>query len=132
MCTYKLPRLFHQLRPRIVLARTLWLLGCPDQAIRSARRAIDEPAAVEPVLPAVVAFASRYVSLASVATAVMAPFYQLLIWDTGPVTSAIVIMSLLLVWRHAGNIRKLIAGTENRLGARPVVTHPSPRNGAGQ
>jgi glycerol-3-phosphate acyltransferase PlsY len=25
-------------------------------------------------------------------------------------------MSLLLVWRHAANIRKLMAGTESRLG----------------
>ena len=34
---------------------------------------------------------------------------------------AIFVMSLLLVWRHEGNIRKLIAGTESKLGhkARP-------------
>jgi glycerol-3-phosphate acyltransferase PlsY len=29
---------------------------------------------------------------------------------------AIVAMSVLLVWRHEGNIRKLIAGTESKLG----------------
>jgi glycerol-3-phosphate acyltransferase PlsY len=76
---------------------------------------------------AVVVSVSRYVSLASIVTAVFAPFWQLLIWDSGPIASAVVAMSLLLVWRHAGNIKKLLAGTENRLGA----GRASPRNGVG-
>jgi glycerol-3-phosphate acyltransferase PlsY len=58
----------------------------------------------------------RYVSLASIVAAGFAPFYQLLIWDAGPVAAAIVVMSLLLVWRHSANIQKLIAGTESKLG----------------
>jgi len=58
----------------------------------------------------------RYVSLASIVAAVFAPFYQMLIWDGGVLLLAIVPMSLILVWRHEGNIRKLIAGTESRLG----------------
>ena len=58
----------------------------------------------------------RYVSLGSIVAAVFAPFYQLLIWGGGAPLLAIVPMGLLLVWRHAANIRKLMAGTESRLG----------------
>jgi glycerol-3-phosphate acyltransferase PlsY len=60
---------------------------------------------------------SRYVSLASMVAAVFAPFYQALIWGPSPALLALVAMGLLLVWRHEGNIRKLLAGTENRFGA---------------
>ena len=40
---------FHYERPRLVLARTLWLLGYPEQAVQLARKTIDGFAAVEPV-----------------------------------------------------------------------------------
>ena len=58
----------------------------------------------------------RYSSLASIVSAAFAPFYQLLIWEASPIALAIAVMSLLLIWRHSGNIRKLLAGTESRLG----------------
>ncbi|MEW6097916.1 MAG: glycerol-3-phosphate 1-O-acyltransferase PlsY [Pseudomonadota bacterium] len=58
----------------------------------------------------------RYSSLASIIAAVFAPFYQLLIWGPGPVAGLILVMSLLLIWRHAGNIRKLIEGKESKIG----------------
>jgi glycerol-3-phosphate acyltransferase PlsY len=58
----------------------------------------------------------RYSSLASIVAALFAPFYELLIWGVTPALPAVAAMSLLLVWRHEGNIRKLIAGTESRLG----------------
>jgi glycerol-3-phosphate acyltransferase PlsY len=64
----------------------------------------------------IVAFFFRYSSLASIVSAGFAPFYQLLIWGGGPVAGAIAAMSLLLVWRHSGNITKLIQGTESKLG----------------
>jgi glycerol-3-phosphate acyltransferase PlsY len=64
----------------------------------------------------------RYVSLASIVAAAFAPFYQLLIWGAGPAALAIAVMSLLLIWRHGANIKKLIAGTESRLGQK---TSPS-------
>jgi len=67
----------------------------------------------------IVAF-SRYVSLGSMVAAVFAPFYQMLIWGPELSTLALVVMSLLLVWRHEGNIRKLLAGTENKLGQKAV------------
>jgi predicted ATPase len=40
---------FHRERPRIVLARTLWLLGYPDQARQLARETIDALGSAEPV-----------------------------------------------------------------------------------
>lgn len=63
----------------------------------------------------------RYVSLASIVAAAFAPFYQALIWGVEPVLLAIGIMSLLLIWRHEGNIKKLFAGTENKLGQKADV-----------
>jgi glycerol-3-phosphate acyltransferase PlsY len=67
----------------------------------------------------VVAF-FRYSSLASIVAALFAPFYQLLIWEPSAIALAIAVMSLLLVWRHSGNIRKLLAGTESKLGHKAV------------
>ena len=58
----------------------------------------------------------RYSSLASLVAAVFAPFFQVLVWGVEPALACIVPMSLLLVWRHAANIRKLLAGTESRIG----------------
>ena len=66
----------------------------------------------------------RYSSLASLVAAVFAPFYQALIWGVDPAIIAMIVMSLLLVWRHEANIRKLLAGTESRIGQRsqPAAT----------
>jgi glycerol-3-phosphate acyltransferase PlsY len=63
----------------------------------------------------------RYSSLASIVAAVFAPFYQALIWGVEPMLLAVAAMSLLLVWRHEGNIRKLLAGTESRLGQKAAT-----------
>lgn len=73
---------------------------------------------------AIVLFFFRYVSLASIVAAAFAPFYELLIWGTGPLALAIGVMSLLLVWRHGANIAKLVAGTESKLGQKAVLPHP--------
>ena len=45
---------FHYERPRIVMARTLWILGYPDRAARVARETIDGLAATEPVTTCIV------------------------------------------------------------------------------
>lgn len=74
----------------------------------------------------IVAAFFRYSSLASLVAAAFAPFYQALIWGFDPALVAIVAMSLLLVWRHEGNIRKLLAGTESRLGQKAAAAHPHP------
>lgn len=72
----------------------------------------------------------RYSSLAAIVAAVFAPFYQLLIWGGGPLALAISVMSLLLIWRHSANIRKLFAGTESKLGQKSAPAAP-PAHGHG-
>ena len=72
------------------------------------------------------AFVFRYSSLAAIVAAVLAPFYQLLIWGAGPVAGVVATMGLLLVWRHSGNIRKLFAGTESRIGRKAAAPGPAP------
>jgi acyl phosphate:glycerol-3-phosphate acyltransferase len=64
----------------------------------------------------IIAWFSRYSSLAAIVSAAFAPMYQLLIWEAGPTALTLIIMGLLLVWRHQANIKKLMAGTESRLG----------------
>src|SRR3712207_3383226 len=62
-----------------------------------------------------VAFATRYSSLAGlVASAAMPP----VLWALGQGTTAgvAVLMTLLLWWKHRENIRRLLAGTEGRIG----------------
>ena len=73
----------------------------------------------------------RYSSLASIVAALFAPFYELLIWRVSPALFAVCAMSLLLLWRHQANMRKLFAGTESRLGAKaaPAAPHKHPAHG---
>ena len=73
----------------------------------------------------------RFSSLASIVAALFAPFYLLLVWGTSASLLAVCVMSLLLLWRHVPNMRKLFAGTESRLGAKPAVSHgPTPKHPA--
>lgn len=71
----------------------------------------------------------RYSSLASLVAAAFAPFYQALIWGVEGGFIALVAMSLLLVWRHEGNIRKLLAGTESKVGQKAGAAPPAPASG---
>jgi acyl phosphate:glycerol-3-phosphate acyltransferase len=73
----------------------------------------------------IVAF-SRYVSLASIVAAAFAPFYQALIWGLEPGLLAIAAMSLILVWRHEANIKRLIAGTESKFGQKGAAVGAKP------
>ena len=71
---------------------------------------------------AIVVFFSRYVSLASMAAAVFAPFFYLLgdraAWNVdNTIVLALVAIGALLVYRHRENISKLLKGTESKLGA---------------
>ena len=64
----------------------------------------------------IIAYFFRYSSLAAIVAAGFAPFYQLLIWGSGPIAIAVSLMGILLVWRHGANIQKLLNGTESKLG----------------
>ncbi len=63
----------------------------------------------------IIAIFFRYSSLAAIVSATFALFYQFLLFGLQPATSAVACISLLLIWRHRGNIKKLLSGTESRL-----------------
>ncbi len=69
----------------------------------------------------IIAYFFRYSSLASLVAAVFAPVYYIfgdgVVWvmDKSVVLSTTV-MSVLLIWRHAENISRLIKGNESKLG----------------
>ena len=61
---------------------------------------------------------TRYSSVAALAAAAAAPFATWWTTGSGEATLAVTLMCVLLVFRHESNIRKLIAGTEGRVGGR--------------
>ncbi|HET6788607.1 MAG TPA: glycerol-3-phosphate 1-O-acyltransferase PlsY [Aquabacterium sp.] len=63
-----------------------------------------------------VAIVTRYSSLASLCAAVAAPIIQVVLGGWGPMAMGIIVMSILLIWRHEANIRKLLAGQESKIG----------------
>lgn len=64
----------------------------------------------------IIAFFFRYSSLAALVSAVFAPFFTALVLGVDAYVAATVAIGALLVWRHRGNIRNLMAGTESRIG----------------
>ena len=71
----------------------------------------------------IVAYFSRYSSLASLAAAVFSPLYYLFgdraAWYVDKrIVMTLVVISALLIYRHRENINKLLKGTESRLGAK--------------
>ncbi len=64
----------------------------------------------------VMAFTFRYSSLSALTAAALAPVYTAALLPAPVYFVAILTMSLLLVWRHRSNIRKLLAGTEDKIG----------------
>jgi len=71
----------------------------------------------------IIAVFFRYSSLASIVAAFFAPAYYLIggriAWPLDlTVLLSLVSISLLLIWRHRENIRRLAAGTESKLGSK--------------
>ncbi|MFZ9676723.1 MAG: glycerol-3-phosphate 1-O-acyltransferase PlsY [Quisquiliibacterium sp.] len=64
----------------------------------------------------IIAYFFRYSSLAALVSSVFAPLYYTFLFGADVIAFAVVIMSGLLVWRHRGNIAKLMAGKESRIG----------------
>ncbi len=60
----------------------------------------------------------RISSLAAIIAAVFAPFYDWWLHDLRVMTVAIAAISVLLLWRHKDNIRRLLSGEEGRIGKR--------------
>ena len=71
----------------------------------------------------IIAVFFRYSSLASMVAALFAPAYYLLVdgvvWQaSGAKALAMVVMGILLIYRHRENINRLVAGTESKIGSK--------------
>lgn len=77
------------------------------------------PALVEIAVFAVLVATTRYVSVGSLAAAILCPFLAFCLywghWASAVIVSA---MACVVIWAHRGNIARLRAGTENRIGAK--------------
>ena len=80
----------------------------------------------------IIAFFSRYSSLASLVAAVFAPAYYVMgagiAWYLEkPVLLVMVVMAAFLFWRHSQNITRLLKGTESKLGGKKPASKPKLR-----
>lgn len=67
----------------------------------------------------VLVLATRYVSVGSIAAAVACPFFALYFFaGDWPAIIVCSIAGLTVVWAHRANIKRLLAGTENRIGSK--------------
>jgi len=66
----------------------------------------------------IVARFMRYSSLAALAAAVFGPIYFVFLFGFQPMGLALLVVCLLLIWRHRSNIRNLMNGTESRIGSK--------------
>jgi acyl phosphate:glycerol-3-phosphate acyltransferase len=62
----------------------------------------------------------RISSLSALVAALLAPVYAVIFLGFDVNALAILLMSLLLIWRHKSNIANLLAGKESRIGQRPT------------
>jgi acyl phosphate:glycerol-3-phosphate acyltransferase len=72
----------------------------------------------------------RLSSLASLVAALFAPCYAFWAFGLQPVLPVTAAMSVLLVWRHRANIRRLVTGEESRVGAKASPPPQDPSAGA--
>lgn len=66
----------------------------------------------------IVAVFMRYSSLAALAAAIFGPIYFVFLFGFQPMGIALLVVCLLLIWRHRSNIRNLMNGTESRIGTK--------------
>ncbi len=64
----------------------------------------------------IMAFAVRISSLSALTAAALTPLYAWLFGLPPVYVAAILVMVILLIWRHRSNIRQLLAGTEDTIG----------------
>jgi glycerol-3-phosphate acyltransferase PlsY len=65
-----------------------------------------------------VAKLSRISSLAAITAAATAPLYAWLLTGSAPLRVLVWVLGVMLLWRHRGNIRRLLSGEEGRIGSR--------------
>ncbi|MBE3571349.1 MAG: glycerol-3-phosphate 1-O-acyltransferase PlsY [Moorella humiferrea] len=66
----------------------------------------------------VIVVLSRYVSLGSIIAAAVAPFLMLFFHRPWPYTLFTLVGAALIIYRHRSNIKRLLTGTEHKLGER--------------
>ncbi|MBY6345052.1 glycerol-3-phosphate 1-O-acyltransferase PlsY [Providencia rettgeri] len=71
----------------------------------------------------IIAYVSRYSSLAAIISAIFVPLFYLLgakvAWPmNASIATAFVLISAFLLWRHQENIRRLMTGTESKIGSK--------------
>lgn len=66
----------------------------------------------------IVAVFLRYSSLAALVAAVFGPIYFVFLFGFQPMGIALLIVCMLLIWRHRSNIQNLLNGTESRIGSK--------------
>jgi glycerol-3-phosphate acyltransferase PlsY len=66
----------------------------------------------------IVALFMRYSSLAALAAAVFGPIYFVFLFGFQPMGIALLVVCLLLIWRHRSNIHNLMNGKESRIGSK--------------
>ena len=63
-----------------------------------------------------VAWLTRYSSLAAIAAALATPLAGWLLLGDTRLVACVTVLAAILIWRHKENIRKLLAGTEGKIG----------------
>ena len=66
----------------------------------------------------IVAFFTRYSSLAAMCAAIFAPVYCVFLFGVEPMGLTLTLMCVLMLWRHRNNIVKLLDGSETRIGSK--------------
>jgi glycerol-3-phosphate acyltransferase PlsY len=64
----------------------------------------------------VVVLLCRYSSLAAIMAAASAPLFAFLFGEPGEMTLIVLVMAVIVIARHAGNIRRLVSGEESKIG----------------
>ena len=70
----------------------------------------------------IVAVFMRSSSLAALAAAVFGPIYFVFLFGFQPMGISLLVVCLLLIWRHRSNIQNLLNGTESRIGSKKNKT----------
>lgn len=65
-----------------------------------------------------VAYTLRYSSLSALVAAAMAPLIAFFLWGRDPLLAAVAIIAMALIAKHWGNLQRLMAGTEPKIGAK--------------
>jgi glycerol-3-phosphate acyltransferase PlsY len=73
----------------------------------------------------IVAVFLRYSSLAALAAAVFGPIYFVFLFGFQPMGISLLVVCLLLIWRHRSNVRNLMNGTESRIGSKKTAKESS-------